>query len=74
MANGGMLTEPTLGIGLNSGMTTLMGEAGAEAVVPLNGGNSTMVHTTIQIDRKTIADVVGAGIVEQVRRVGGIRR
>ena len=37
MASGGVLTEPVAGIGLRSGQSYLMGEAGPEAVVPLSG-------------------------------------
>jgi hypothetical protein len=46
MANGGIIDEPILGTGLRTGKGYMMGEAGKEAVIPLNklggGGNSSI--------------------------------
>ncbi|MFB5192755.1 transglycosylase SLT domain-containing protein [Alicyclobacillus fastidiosus] len=39
-ATGGILQEPIVGIGLNSGTHYMLGEDGPEAVVPLNGSNT----------------------------------
>ena len=49
LANGGVLNEPVYGYGMNSGKSYLMGEAGSEAVVPLDklGSNSTNVTVNL---------------------------
>ncbi len=40
MATGGVISEPSIILGLQSGTRTLAGEAGPEMVSPMNGGNS----------------------------------
>jgi hypothetical protein len=53
-ASGGMIKEPSIITGLRSGSKTLAGEAGAEAIVPMNsanagvGGGGGGVNITIQ--------------------------
>lgn len=48
MANGGLITEPIMGVGQRTGKSYLMGEAGNEYVVPQNKMN-TGVNLTINI-------------------------
>ena len=59
MAKGGILNEPVLGFGQNTGKGYLMGESGPEAVVPLNGkGGSTGGNTfNITINASNVQDV-----------------
>jgi hypothetical protein len=39
LAAGGILNEPVLGVGQNSGASYLIGEAGPEMVIPMSGGS-----------------------------------
>lgn len=53
-ANGGMITEPVMGVGLNSGQTWSFGEAGPEMVIPSGGrgggggGRTINVYATVE--------------------------
>lgn len=61
MAQGGMINEPVAGVGLKSGSSYLMGEAGPEAVIPADelGGGSTNVSVNIQaVDAKSVTDLM----------------
>lgn len=63
MADGGIISEPVLGIGARSKSSYLIGEAGPEAVVPLGGGGSgggvNNVNVTINaLDSKSVADLM----------------
>lgn len=50
MQHGGLITEPVYGLGLVSGRTYLLGEAGPERVTPLNrGGGSGNIVVNIHI-------------------------
>jgi hypothetical protein len=48
MANGGIIDEPILGKGLRTGKGYMMGEAGKEAVIPLNKTGGTNITVNIQ--------------------------
>ena len=50
MAQGGLITEPTMTVGMRSGQLGLMGEAGPESVVPMNDrGSSSSSNNAIQV-------------------------
>jgi hypothetical protein len=49
LANGGVLNEPVYGYGMNSGKSYLMGEAGSEAVVPLDKLGSSSTNVTVNL-------------------------
>ena len=46
-ATGGVIDEPTMLTGLRSGKQGIMGEAGPEAIVPMNGGGGGDIHIHI---------------------------
>lgn len=68
MAKGGMITEPIFGIGA-SGRSYMMGEAGPEAVIPMNnmieGPGANSVEVNVSIDARG-AD---AGVDQKLRRL-----
>lgn len=53
MAEGGIINEPVLGVGA-SGRRYLLGEAGAEAVVPLNRYNNEYNNSSMVIENLTV--------------------
>ncbi len=73
-AHGGVITEPTLAVGLRSGRHTLMGEAGPEYVVPARGGAGAVTVTIGDIvvqgaaDPEATAREVERRILDSVRR------
>jgi len=73
-AHGGVITEPTLAVGLRSGRRTLMGEAGPEYVVPARGGAGAVTVTIGDIvvqgaaDPEATAREVERRILDSVRR------
>jgi tape measure domain-containing protein len=63
MASGGVITEPVLGVGANSGSGYLMGEAGSEAIIPTDMldslGRGESVTVNIQaVDSKSISELM----------------
>jgi phage-related minor tail protein len=48
LAEGGIINEPVSGLGLRTGTRYLIGEAGPEAVIPLNGMGGSGVTVNIQ--------------------------
>lgn len=68
LADGGIVTKPTL---------ALVGEAGPEAVVPLDGragmGDTYNIHVTVPAgttNARQFGDAVGESIISQMRRAG----
>ena len=50
MAQGGLISEPTLAIGTRSGKMNMIGEAGPESVIPMNDrGSSSSSNNAIQV-------------------------
>jgi len=66
MANGGIISEPVLGIGARSKSSYLIGESGPEAVVPMSGagggagtGGTNNVNVTINaVDSKSVTELM----------------
>ncbi len=73
LAEGGIVNEPIIGKGRNSGRGYVIGEAGAEAIIPLNKLNMLMqelrfgfskqqavrpVNLTVQLGNKTVENVI----------------
>jgi hypothetical protein len=61
MAGGGLITEPTLGIGLRTGQQSIMGERGDETVVPGRVGAASMAGVERRLDRLIAAMEANAG-------------
>lgn len=75
-AEGGVINEPIVGVGLRSGTQYAFGERGSEAVVPLggrSGGGSAagqiVIQNHIYFDGREVSNQVGARIVQRVRTV-----
>ena len=68
-AGGGMITEPTLLSSLRTGRVTgIAGEAGTEAIVPVGSrGGFRSANIFVQLDGRTIAQVIGEPLVEEIR-------
>jgi hypothetical protein len=60
MAQGGVITEPIVGYGLNSGKSYAFGESGREAVIPISAGR---MNTALQ-------DAISTGNTGGVRAAG----
>jgi hypothetical protein len=69
MAGGGVITEPTLGIGLRTGQQTIMGERGDETVIPGRPGRASMAGVERRLDRLIAAMEANAG--ETARGLAG---
>jgi hypothetical protein len=73
-ASGGMVNKPEV---------ALIGEAGREAVLPnklvetimrgVDGGGSQMLHATINVDGRKLADVVGPAVVKRIQQGTGLK-
>lgn len=60
MADGGIINEPVVGIGLKSNSSYLLGESGPEAVVPTGamGGGSNVSVNISAVDSKSVTDLM----------------
>lgn len=72
-AKGGIISEPTAMLGLHSGRRGIMGEAGAEAIVPLTGGKrggGGGMALTVNVYGSVGVDDIGDQIINKLRRAG----
>lgn len=65
MQYGGVISEPVLGLGLASGSRYLLGEAGAEVVMPISGGGGGVVvnlnitmNVTKEVDARQVISII----------------
>jgi len=60
MADGGIINEPVVGVGMKSGGSYLLGESGPEAVIPTNqGGGSSNISVNINaVDSKSVTQLL----------------
>lgn len=61
MADGGIINEPVVGVGLKSNSSYLLGESGPEAVVPtgaMGGGGSNVSVNINAVDSKSVTDLL----------------
>ncbi len=60
MADGGIINEPVIGVGLKSNSSYLLGESGPEAVVPTGamGGGSNISVNINAVDSKSVTDLM----------------
>lgn len=64
MQYGGVISEPVLGLGLASGSRYLLGEAGAEVVMPISGGGGVVVNLNItmnvtkEVDARQVISII----------------
>ena len=61
MADGGIINEPVVGIGLKSNSSYLLGESGPEAVVPtgaMGGGGANVSVNINAVDSKSVTDLM----------------
>lgn len=79
MAQGGIINEPIVGIGQRSGRDYLLGEAGSEAVVPLNkmgagGGRPIIINVTVtnEAQLNALISKVKQELLLEQRRIGVI--
>jgi hypothetical protein len=73
-AEGGMVNRPQM---------AMIGEAGREAVLPnklvetimrgVDGGGAQMLHATINVDGRKLADVVGPAVIKRVQQGSGLK-
>jgi hypothetical protein len=62
-ADGGILTEPVMGVGMSSGRSYMMGEAGPERISPLTNFGSSGGNITVEVRgemRQRGQDLIGA--------------
>lgn len=73
-AQGGIIPEPVIGVGLRSGRGYGFGEAGPEAVVPLRGSAAGPGEITVivELDGRTIARALAQPLADEIRLRTGL--
>ena len=72
-ANGGVISEPIMGHGLNTGKSYMFGENGSEYVSP-HGASSGNVTIVLQVDGRTLASALAPHVAQEIRVKTAVRR